>query len=93
MKIRSWTAHRSAKFNGLNPNVTSAGFLASLELSREWDYARALYKKRNSIERLFRRLKASVASLDSKSWISFSSPTSISPHRRGAEVSVTRPNT
>ena len=27
-----------------------------------WEYDRALYKKRNEIERLFRRLKASAAS-------------------------------
>jgi transposase len=35
-----------------------------------WDYDRALYKKRNEIERLFRRLKVSAASSHaSKSWM------------------------
>ena len=35
-----------------------------------WEYDRALYKKRNEIERLFRNSRASAASsLASKSWM------------------------
>jgi hypothetical protein len=40
-----------------------------------WRYDKALYKKRNEIERLFRRLKGSGASSPaSRYWIAFSSP-------------------
>jgi len=44
-----------------------------------WEYNRALYKKRNEIERLFRRLKGfRPSSPASKSWTSYSSPSSTS---------------
>ena len=45
-----------------------------------WEYDRALYKKRNEIERLFRRLKGFRASSPaSRSSMSSSSPSSTSP--------------
>lgn len=45
-----------------------------------WEYDREMYKRRNQVERLFRRLKASVASSPaSKSSMSCSSASSASP--------------
>ena len=50
-----------------------------------WDYDHAIYKKRNEIERLFRRLKVSAASSHalknsmSSSWLSSASRSSSKP--------------
>jgi len=57
-----------------------------------WQYDRELYKKRNEIERLFRRLKASVAySPDLRNSTSFSSPLSISSSSSKPSDSVNTP--
>ena len=42
-----------------------------------WEYDRALYKKRNEIERLFRRLKGFLSA--------------VCPHRRSTPISVNTP--
>ncbi len=57
-----------------------------------WRYDRTLYKKRNEIERLFRRLKASAASSPaSRNSMSSSSASSPSPSSSKPSDSVNTP--
>ena len=59
-----------------------------------WEYDRAMYKRRNEVERLFRRLKGfrRIFSRFEKTRCHVHWLYSLRPHHRGSSLMLTRPN-
>jgi transposase len=68
-------------------------FLPSQNRIEPWEYDRALYKKRNETERLFRRLKGfrRIFSRIDKLDLVFLAFLQFAPHCRGSPISVNTP--
>jgi hypothetical protein len=56
-----------------------------------WEYGRALYKKRNEIEQLFRRLKGYLRIFSRFEKLDVPRIPAVRSHHRGSQISVNKP--